>query len=147
MQRHTTAISQTSTHPPPHLPCQPHRLYCVFFLLESNSLLFNVNAMLATPETSSSRYSSKWCGFLSRCPGPSVPACRFLPVCLFFFFVSFSLSVHFSCFLSLFILFSSCFNFFFFFIPVISGGHRAEAVWVVCLLPDGTPVNCYGWLY
>lgn len=112
MQRHTTAISQTNTHPPPRLPCQPHRLYCVFFLLESNSLLFNVNAMLATPEMRSSQYSSKWCGFLSRCPGPSVPACRFLPVCLFLSLLAFRFIF---CFPSLFILFSCCFNLFFLF--------------------------------
>lgn len=122
--------------PTPHLLCQPHRLYCVF-MLDSNSLLFYLMfscffppfsliflcflcfcPMLFTPEMRSSKYSSKWCGFLSccLCPSVSVSACLF-PACWLLFpsaFGSFS-SLHF------WFLFSSVlfffFSFLFFFFP------------------------------
>lgn len=101
-------------------------LFVLFFLLYFCPMLF-------TPEMRSSKYSSKWCGFLSCCLCPSVSACLFLPVGFSFL----RPLVHFFSFALTFVWF---FNF-----PVISGGHRAEAVWVVCLLPDGTHVNRYGW--
>lgn len=53
--------------------------------------------MLFTPEIRSSKYSSKWCGFLSCCLCPSVAAC-FFPACWLLCFI-FSLHFGFTLFL------------------------------------------------
>lgn len=95
MQRHTTAISQTSTHPPPHLPCQPHRLYCVFFFCwrETHCFLMLMQCWRL----------QKWAlvdiavSDVASCLAVLVRLSLHVVFCLFafFFFVSFSLSVQF----------------------------------------------------
>lgn len=57
-------------------------VFLFFFLLSCFFIFFFLYfcPMLFTPEMRSSKYSSKWCGFLSCCLCPSVSACLFLPV-------------------------------------------------------------------
>lgn len=92
-------------HPPPHAsltpPPLPHCLInctvvgvflfccCCWFSFGWRFNSLNVDAMLSTAEMRSGRCCSKSCGFLSRCPGPSLPPCMsFFPPpacsCLFF---------------------------------------------------------------
>lgn len=117
-----------------------YRLFSLLFCLIFCPFLFCFCPMLFTPEMRSSKYSSKWCGFLSCCLCQSFSACLFLPAVSlsFCFWFIFSLRVWF-----LPVFWLRLFGFFFFCLvfPVISGDHRAEAVWVVCLLLDGTRVS------
>lgn len=131
-ERRTTAICQSSTLPPrpampPSLPLPlPHCLInctvvgvflfcccCCWFSFgwRFNSLPLNVDAMLSTAEMRSGRCCSKSCGFLSRCPGPSLPPSHVVfffppPACSCLFF-----SLHFLCFL-FFVFTPCCFSFY-----------------------------------